>query len=128
VGELHAWSKDGGRVFFTAGEIIYPQEPTRLQTGRPGLPSDFNAFLKIGEDGCVTLFTGEAGAGKTTIKEITNEIDAEETSALEEDIQKKRVLSLINKIQRNEEYIRLLQKKLRPVKTDFRKRRFGKGS
>lgn len=56
-------------VFFTTGEIIYPQEPTRLQTGRGGLPSDFNAFLKIGEDGRVTLFTGkiEQGQGAMTV-------------------------------------------------------------
>jgi CO/xanthine dehydrogenase Mo-binding subunit len=56
-------------IFFTAGEIIYPQEPTRLQTGRGGLPSDFNAFLKIGEDGRVTLFTGkiEQGQGAMTV-------------------------------------------------------------
>ena len=53
-------------------------------------------------------------AGKTTIKEVTNEIDdEEETSVEEEQIQKKKVLNLINKIQRGEERIRILQRKLR---------------
>ena len=52
-------------------------------------------------------------AGKTTIKEVTNEIDDEETSVEEEQIQKKKVLNLINKIQRGEERIRILQRKLR---------------
>ena len=35
-------------------------------------------------------------AGKTTIKEVTNEIDNEEASVEEEQIQKKKVLNLIN--------------------------------
>jgi RNA polymerase primary sigma factor len=52
-------------------------------------------------------------AGKTTIKEVTNEIDDEETSGEEEQIQKKRVLNLIKKIQRGEERIRVLRGELR---------------
>ncbi len=52
-------------------------------------------------------------AGKTTIKEVTNEVDNEETTVEEEQIQKKKVLSLINKIQRGEEHIRILQGELR---------------
>ena len=52
-------------------------------------------------------------AGKTTIQEVTNEIDDEETSVEEEQIQKKRVLNLIKKIQRGEERIRLLRGELR---------------
>ena len=39
-------------------------------------------------------------AGRIEIKEVTNEIDDEETSVEEERIQKKKVLNLINKIQR----------------------------
>ena len=42
-------------------------------------------------------------AGKTTIKEVTNEIDDEEASVEEEQIQKKKVLSLINRIRKGEE-------------------------
>jgi RNA polymerase primary sigma factor len=52
-------------------------------------------------------------AGNTTIKEVTNEIDDEETSAKGEQIQKKRVLNLIHKIQRGEERIRILRAELR---------------
>jgi len=60
----------GGIVIaFTAGEEIFGQEPVRLQTGRGQLPSDFNAFLRIGEDGRITLFTGkiEQGQGAMTV-------------------------------------------------------------
>jgi RNA polymerase primary sigma factor len=52
-------------------------------------------------------------AGKTEIKEVTNEIGDEETNVEEEQIQKKIVLTLINKIQRGEERIRILQGGLR---------------
>ena len=55
---------------------------------------------------------GALRAGKTEIGEVTNEIDDEETSVKEEQIQKKRVLNLINKIWKKEASIRLLQKKL----------------
>jgi RNA polymerase primary sigma factor len=51
--------------------------------------------------------------GKTTIREVTNEIDDEETSGEEEQIQKKRVVNLIKKIQRGEERIRFLRGELR---------------
>jgi RNA polymerase primary sigma factor len=51
-------------------------------------------------------------AGKTTIKEVTNEVDHEETSVKEEQIQKKKVLNLIDQIQREEERIRTLQREL----------------
>ena len=51
-------------------------------------------------------------AGKTTIQEVTNEIDDEETNGEEEQIQKKRVLNLIKKIQRGEERIRILRGEL----------------
>jgi RNA polymerase primary sigma factor len=61
----------------------------------------------------VVTLGGDLRAARVRIREVTDEIDDEETSALEEDIQKKRVLSLINKIQRDGEHIRLLQKKLK---------------
>ena len=51
--------------------------------------------------------------GKTTIREVTNEIDDEETDVEKEQIQKKKVLNLVNKIQRGEERIRILQGELR---------------
>jgi RNA polymerase primary sigma factor len=62
-------------------------------------------------------------AGKTTIKEVTNEIDDEEASVEEEEIEKKKVLNLINKIKRGEERIRILQGKLRFSKKELPKKR-----
>ncbi len=56
--------------------IFAQEEPTR---GRQGLPRDFNAFLKIGEDGKVTLFTGKIEMGQGVItslaQELADEID-----------------------------------------------------
>ena len=50
-------------------------------------------------------------AGKIEIREVTNEIDEEETSLEEEQIQKKKVLEWIDRIRRIEEGIRRLLKK-----------------
>src|SRR4030042_2891110 len=47
-------------------------------------------------------------AGKAEIREVTNEIDEEETSFEEEQIQKKKILDLIEKIKRKNEDIRRL--------------------
>jgi RNA polymerase primary sigma factor len=52
-------------------------------------------------------------AGKVEIREVTNEIDDDRASVEEEQTQKKRVLSLINKLQRGEERIRILRGELR---------------
>jgi len=41
-------------------------------------------------------------AGKVEIQEVTNEIDEEETSIEEEQIQKKKILDLIERIRRND--------------------------
>jgi len=51
-------------------------------------------------------------AGEITIKEVTSEIDNEETSVEEEQVQKKKVLNLIDRIRREEERIRTLQGEL----------------
>ena len=55
-------------IFFTAGDVLAGQEPSRLQAGA-GAPADFNAYLRIGEDGRITLFTGkiEQGQGAMTV-------------------------------------------------------------
>jgi isoquinoline 1-oxidoreductase len=55
-------------VFFTAGDVLLAQEPSRLQSGA-GAPADFNAYLRIGENGRITLFTGkiEQGQGAMTV-------------------------------------------------------------
>jgi CO/xanthine dehydrogenase Mo-binding subunit len=39
------------------------QEPARLP-GRPSPPTDFNAYLRIGEDGRVTCFVGKVELGQ----------------------------------------------------------------
>jgi len=49
-------------------------------------------------------------AGKVEIREVTNEIDEEETSFEEEQIQKKQILDLIEKIKRKDEDLRELLK------------------
>ena len=59
----------GGIIIFVSyGDELTFEEPTRIQAARPGLPTDFNAFLRIGEDGRVTCFTGkiELGQGANT--------------------------------------------------------------
>jgi len=70
----------------------------------------FNCPITVKE---VITLGGDLRAARLRIREVTDEIDDEEISALEEDLQKKRVLSLIGKIQRGGEHIRLLQKKLK---------------
>jgi RNA polymerase primary sigma factor len=63
------------------------------------------------------IHLGEAlRAGRIKIGEVTNEIDDEETSLKEEEVQRKRVLNLINKIHKRNENIRLLQKRLKGSK------------
>jgi len=49
-------------------------------------------------------------AGKLEIREVTNEIDEEETSFEEEQIQKKQILDLVEKIKRKDEDLRRLLK------------------
>ncbi len=71
----------------------------------------------------VTNLGNALHAGKTTIKEVTNEIDDEEASVEEEQIQKKKVLNLINKIQRGEERIQILRAELRLRNKEVPKKR-----
>ncbi len=54
-------------VFFPIEPSAAFQEPARLPT-RPGYPSDFNAYLRIGADGRVACFVGkvELGQGSMT--------------------------------------------------------------
>jgi RNA polymerase primary sigma factor len=53
-------------------------------------------------------------AGKVEVQEVTNEIDDEETNPEKQQAQKKRVLTLIDKIQTEEERIRTLRRRLKP--------------
>jgi RNA polymerase primary sigma factor len=58
-------------------------------------------------------------AGKVEIREVTNEIDEEETSVEEEQVQKKRVLDLIERIRRSDEGLRRLLKNKKVSKKKF---------
>jgi isoquinoline 1-oxidoreductase len=69
----------GGIVlFFTVGEWSALAQEGRGGAG-PALPTDFNAFIKIGEDGRVACYTGkiEMGQGIVTglAQEIADEMD-----------------------------------------------------
>jgi isoquinoline 1-oxidoreductase len=46
------------------------QQPARFQGGGRSLPSDFNAFLRIGADGRVTCFTGKIEQGQGAISAL----------------------------------------------------------
>lgn len=54
-------------IFVTYGEELAFEESARSQAARPSLPTDFNAFLRIGEDGRVTCFTGKIEQGQGAI-------------------------------------------------------------
>jgi nicotinate dehydrogenase subunit B len=56
-------------VFVSLGDWALAQEASRQRGGR-GLPSDFNAFLRIGEDGRVTCFTGKIEMGQGPITSL----------------------------------------------------------
>ena len=49
-------------------------------------------------------------AGKVEIRDVTNDIDEEDASVEEEELQKKKILELIDKIKRTDEAIRRVQK------------------
>jgi isoquinoline 1-oxidoreductase len=62
----------GGIIIFIAlNDVLFGQEEAvRPRGGRPELPSDFNAFLRIGEDGRVTCFTGKIEMGQGPITSL----------------------------------------------------------
>ena len=51
-------------VLFTSGEVIAQRLEGRPGQSEQGLPKDLNAFLRIGEDGRVTCFTGKIEMGQ----------------------------------------------------------------
>jgi isoquinoline 1-oxidoreductase len=57
-------------VFVSLGDWTVAQEAGRQRGGRQGGPSDFNAFLRIGEDGRVTGFTGKIEMGQGPITSL----------------------------------------------------------
>jgi nicotinate dehydrogenase subunit B len=72
----------GGIVIFMAinDALLGQEEAPRPRSDRPGLPSDFNAFLRIGEDGHVTCYTGKIEMGQGPITSLPQEV-AEELDA-----------------------------------------------
>ncbi len=62
----------GGIVIFMAinDALLGQEEAPRPRGGRPGLPTDFNAFLRIGEDGRVTCYTGKIEMGQGVITSL----------------------------------------------------------
>jgi nicotinate dehydrogenase subunit B len=66
----------GGIVIFVAiNDVLFGQEEApRPRGGRPGLPSDFNAFLRIAEDGRVTCYTGKIEMGQGPITSLPQEM------------------------------------------------------
>jgi RNA polymerase primary sigma factor len=93
----------------------------RIESGqRDVLSVVLNCPIAVRE---VISLGGALRAGKIEIREVTNEIDDEETNVGEEQIQKKKVLSLINKIRRGEERIRILRGELRLRNKEVPKKR-----
>lgn len=93
----------------------------RIENGKQGVSSVvFSCPIAIRE---VINIGGALRAGKIEIKEVTNEIDDEETNVKKEQLQKRRVLNLINKIQRGEKSIQILQGVLRPKTKEVLKKK-----
>jgi isoquinoline 1-oxidoreductase len=67
-------------LYFMLGDLWAFAQEWRGREAPRALPTDFNAFLKIGEDGRVTCFTGkiEMGQGVVTslAQELADELDA----------------------------------------------------
>ncbi len=57
-------------LYFTVGEIPFVQQEALGQRTQPSLPTDFNAFLKIGQDGRVSCFTGKIEMGQGPITSL----------------------------------------------------------
>ena len=73
----------------------------------------FNSPIAIQE---VTNLGGDLRADRIKTREVTNEIDEDETNVMEERIQKRRVFNSINKIQNRNDQIRFLQRELKTRK------------
>jgi isoquinoline 1-oxidoreductase len=69
-------------IFVSLGDLALAQEAGRQRAGG-GLPSDFNAFLRIGEDGRVTGFTGKIEMGQGPITSLAQMLAEELEAPLE---------------------------------------------
>jgi nicotinate dehydrogenase subunit B len=70
-------------IFFLLEDLSSAQEAGRPRGGRPQLPADFNAFLRIGEDGRVTCFTGKIEMGQGIITSLAQMLAEELEAPLE---------------------------------------------
>jgi RNA polymerase primary sigma factor len=78
----------------------------RIESGKRGVLSVvLNCPLAVKE---VINLSNAIKTGKIEIREVTNEIDEEETNVEEEEFQKKRILDLIERIRRSDEGLRRL--------------------
>lgn len=67
-------------IFMTIGDLsALAQEPT----GRPPMPDDFNAYLRIAEDGRVSLFTGKIEMGQGVVTSLAQMLADELDVALD---------------------------------------------
>jgi nicotinate dehydrogenase subunit B len=57
-------------IFFSVGDSLVAQEQPRQRRLTQNLPDDFNAFLRIGEDGRVSCFTGKIEMGQGVITSL----------------------------------------------------------
>ncbi|MFB0519780.1 MAG: molybdopterin cofactor-binding domain-containing protein [Acidobacteriota bacterium] len=57
-------------IFFSVGSLPALQEERRRTGFRPDSPADFNAYLRIGEDGRVSCFTGKVELGQGIITSL----------------------------------------------------------
>ena len=71
-------------IMLAVDPLMGKQEPVRLPTGRQGYPTDFNAYLHIGQDGRVTCFVGKVELGQGIITSlpqlVAEELDVPLTS------------------------------------------------
>ena len=68
----------GGLIVFVAlGDLVVAQETSRPAAVRRGLPNDFNAFVRIGEDSRVTCFTGKIEMGQGPITSLPQTVAEE---------------------------------------------------
>jgi nicotinate dehydrogenase subunit B len=57
-------------IFFTVGNALFTPAQAQHRGVRPGTSDDFNAFLRIGEDGRVSCFTGKIEMGQGIITSL----------------------------------------------------------
>jgi nicotinate dehydrogenase subunit B len=67
-------------LWFTLGDLSVLAQEVRARGPQRSLPTDFNAFLRIGEDGRVACYTGKIEMGQGIItslaQELADELDA----------------------------------------------------